>query len=152
MQGIIDDAKLMEEECVRAETKAQKDYENFTADTAKSIKMKTQDITTKSEDKAKAETDKTQAQTDLDATLTELETLANEEADLHKECDFLLKNFDLSQAARSAEIESLKQANQIFSGASFQAFLQSYGASSQRAFHSLRNAWRSIDSGCFYCV
>merc|ERR1719389_963647 len=114
----------MEAECVRSEEKAQKDYDEFVAETNKSIETKSTAIVTKSEDKAKAEEDKTQAQKDLDATLTEIENLHNEEADLHKECDFILKNFELTQAARSDEIESLKQANMVFSGASFQGFLQ----------------------------
>jgi chaperonin cofactor prefoldin len=127
MQGIIDDAKAMEAECIRAEEKAQKDYDEFVAETNKSIETKSTAITTKTEDMAKAEEDKTQAQKDLDATLTEIEHLINEEADLHQECDFVLKNFDVTQAARSDEIESLKQANQVFSGASFGLFLQKLG-------------------------
>merc|ERR1719359_374953 len=61
MQGIIDDAKAMEAECIRGEEKAQKDFEDFLNDTGKSIEAKTTDITTKSEDKAKAESDKVQA-------------------------------------------------------------------------------------------
>jgi len=126
MTGIIDDAKAMEEECIRAETKAQKDYDVFVSESEKTIEMKTNDITTKTADKAKAEDDLVQAKKDMDATLTELESLANSEAELHEECDFLLKNFDSSQAARSAEMESLKEANQIFSGASFKLFLQKY--------------------------
>merc|ERR1719313_1306281 len=124
MQGIIDDAKAMEAECIRAEEKAQKDYDNFVKDTNTSIDKKTSEIEAKTEDKAKAEQDLVQAKKDLDATITELENLYNEEADLHKECDFLIENFEVSQAAREEEMESLKQANQIFSGASFQAFLE----------------------------
>jgi len=126
MQGIIDDAKEMETECVHAEETAQKDYEDFTKDTRLAVDTKTKDMETKSADKATAEADKSQADKDMEATLTELEALINEEADLHKECDFLIKNFEISQAARSAEMESLKQANQIFSGASFKLLLQSY--------------------------
>jgi len=124
MQGIIDDAKGMEAECIRAEEQAQKDFDDFKKDTENAIETKTTDIETKSEDKAKAESDKAQADVDVEATITELENLANEEHALHKECDFVLKNFEITQAARDAEIESLKQANQIFSGASFKSFLQ----------------------------
>merc|ERR1719324_974855 len=113
MQGIIDDAKAMEVECVHAEETAQKDYEKFTKDTRTSIETKTTDIETKSEDKAKAEEDKAQADRDLEAKITELEALTNEEHDLHKDCDFVLKNFEESQQARSDEIEGMKQANQI---------------------------------------
>jgi len=126
MQGIIDDAKAMEAECIRAEEKAQKDFEDYVKETNHSIDTKTKSIETKTADKAQAEDDKVQAQKDLDATITELESLYNEEADLHKECDFLLKNFEISQAAREEEMESLKQANMIFSGATFQEFLQRY--------------------------
>lgn len=124
MQGIIDDAKAMEAECIRAETKAQADYEDFTKDTNTSIETKTSAIETKTADKAKAEADKVQAEKDMDEKITEIENLVNEEHALHKECDFVLKNFETSQAAREEEIESLKQANQIFSGASFEAFLE----------------------------
>jgi len=119
MQGIIDDAKAMEAECIRAETKAQKDFDDFVKDTNKSITMKSDAINTKSEDKAKAEEDKVQADKDMETTLTELETLANEAADVHKKCDFLLKNFETIQAARDNEIEGLNQATDVFSGASF---------------------------------
>jgi chaperonin cofactor prefoldin len=124
MQGIIDDAKAMEAECIRAEEKAQKDFEDFEKDTKTSIDTKTSAIETKTADKAKAEADKVQAEKDMDEKITEIENLVNEEHALHEECDFILENFETSQAAREEEIESLKQANQIFSGASFEAFLE----------------------------
>merc|ERR1719161_3301565 len=119
MQGIIDDAKAMEDECIRAEKKAQAEFDRMTKDTREAVEMKTNEITTKSEDKAKAEEDKVQADTDMEATLTELEALLNEKADLHKKCDFLLDNFEIIQAARNNEIKGLRQATDVFSGASF---------------------------------
>jgi peptidoglycan hydrolase CwlO-like protein len=119
MEGIITDAKAMEAECIRAEEKAQKDFESMSKDTREAVETKTSDINTKSEDKAKAEEDKVQADTDMEATLTELEQLINEKADLHKKCDFLLANFEVTQAARNNEIEGLRQATDVFSGASF---------------------------------
>ena len=48
-----------------------------------------------------------------------LEQLANENADLHKSCDFTLKNFDVRQEAMSQEIEALNQAKAVLSGADF---------------------------------
>jgi len=74
--------------------------------------------------KAKDEKDKVEAENELESVLGELEALDNENADLHKECDFTLKNFDLRQTARGDEIEALKQAIAMFSGASFSAFLE----------------------------
>merc|ERR1719152_211612 len=120
MQGIIAEAKGMEAEAIRGEEDAQKAYESFVKDTNDAITEKTKDIVNKSDMKAKAESDKVEKE----AEMGDLESLANENADLHKSCDFTLKNFDLRQGARDDEIEALKQALSIFSGASFAAFLQ----------------------------
>ena len=53
--------------------------------------------------KAQAEKAKVEAETDLEATKTELEMLANGKADLHKSCDFVMKNFEIRQEARDEE-------------------------------------------------
>merc|ERR1740133_570915 len=124
MQGIIDDAKAMEAEAIRGEEDSQKSYEDFVKDTNTSIEAKTKDIISKSSMKAKAEQEKVQAETEHEGVTGELEQLANENADLHKSCDFTLKNFELRQTARDDEIEALKQAIAMFSGASFSAFLE----------------------------
>jgi len=124
MQGIINDAKAMEAEAIRGEEDSQKAYEDFVQETNLSIDAKTKDITNKSEMKARAESDKVEAETEKEAVMGELEQLMNENADLHKSCDFTLKNFELRQTARDDEIEALKQALAMFSGASFSAFLQ----------------------------
>merc|ERR1719482_356555 len=116
MSGIINDAKAMEAEAIRGEESAQKQYEEFVKDSNLSIEEKTKDIVGKTEAKAKAEEAKVEAQTERDAVLGELEQLANENADLHKSCDFTLKNFELRQTAREEEIEALKQSIAMFSG------------------------------------
>ena len=38
--------------------------------------------------------------------------------DLHGECDFTIKHFDVRQESRDSEIEALKQSVAILSGAS----------------------------------
>ena len=65
-----------------------------------------------------------EAEVEKEAVMTELEQLANEDADLHSSCDFVLKNFEIRQTARDQEIEALKQAKAILSGAKFSEFLQ----------------------------
>merc|ERR1719159_777261 len=124
MSGIINDTKAMEAEAIRGEETAQKTYESFVKDTNMSIDEKTKDIVGKSDAKAKAEADKVEAMEERDGVLGELEQLANENADLHKSCDFTLKNFELRQTAREEEVEALKQSIAMFSGASFSAFLE----------------------------
>merc|ERR1719223_936003 len=124
IQQIINDAKAMEAEAIRSEEDAQKAYEDFVKETNLSIEAKTKEIINKSEEKAKAETDLTQAQQDKEAVLLELEQLSNYNAELHQSCDFVTKNFEIRQTARDEEIEALKQAKAILSGAKFEEFLQ----------------------------
>merc|ERR1719174_582009 len=122
MQGIIGEAKAMEAEAIRGESDTQQAYETFVKDTNTSIEEKTKDIVSKSDMKAKAEGEKVEAETEHESVMGELEQLMNENADLHKSCDFTLKNFELRQTARDDEIEALKQALAMFSGTSFSAF------------------------------
>merc|ERR1719262_1612481 len=100
MQAIIDDSKTMEAEAVRGEEEAQADYEAFVKDSDAAIEAKTKDITSKSDSKAKNEGEKVQSETSMESLMGELQTLANQNADLHKECDFVLKNFEIRQGAR----------------------------------------------------
>jgi len=119
MEGIITDAKIMETEAIKAEQDSQSAYEAFVKNTNDSIASAQKAIVNMSEDKAKAEESLTQAEQDLKATMSELEQLASYAADLHKSCDFTLKNFDVRQEAMSQEIEALNQAKAVLSGADF---------------------------------
>jgi len=125
IQQIITDAKLAENEAITAEADAQKAYESFVQDTNGSIEEKTKDMVTKTEEKAKAEAELTKSKETLDKVMTDLQLLSEEAADLHGECDFVLKNFEIRQSSRMGEIEALKQVLAILSGAKFSAFLQS---------------------------
>merc|ERR1719263_1098906 len=124
IQQIINDAKAMEAEAIQSEEDAQKAYEEFVKDTNASMEEKSKDIVNKSELKAKAEADKTEKEEEKENVMLTLEQLSNEAADLHKACDFTLKNFDIRQTGRDEEIEALKQAKAILSGAKFSLFLQ----------------------------
>merc|ERR1719301_298449 len=124
LEQIISDTKTLEAEAIKAESDAQKAYEAFVKDTNASVEEKTRDITNKSDEKAKAEQDKTSAEEAKEAAMNEQQMNKNEEADLHKSCDFTLKNFDIRQAARDQEVEALRQAKAILSGAKFAELLQ----------------------------
>merc|ERR1712166_1142206 len=103
---------------------AQKAYEEFVKETNASIEEKSKDIVNKSETKAKAEADLVEAKESKEATMLELEQLSSYNAQLHQSCDFVMKNFELRQTARDEEVEALKQAKAILSGAKFEEFLQ----------------------------
>merc|ERR1739844_692263 len=126
IEQIITDAKAMEAEAIRSEEDAQKAYEDFVKETNNSIEAKSRDIVNKSEEKAKAETELVDAKKAKEAAMLELEQLSNYEAELHQSCDFVLKNFELRQTARDEEVEALRQAKAILSGAKFEEFLQRF--------------------------
>merc|ERR1719207_305998 len=127
IQMIIDDAKAMEEDAIKAEEGAQIAYEVFTTETNDAITAATKESITSAETKAKTEAEKSETELARDGVVSEIEALIGENADLHKSCDYTLKNFDLRQAARQSEMEALKQALSILSGAAFSAFLQHGG-------------------------
>jgi len=121
---IIEDAKAMEKEAVDAEQESQVAYTSFVESTNASIDTKARAITTKAAEKAKTEIELVKSKEILEEIVTELEQLSNYNAELHKSCDFVMKNFDLRQTARDEEVEALKQAKAILSGAKFSEFLQ----------------------------
>jgi len=124
IQMIIDDAKAMEAEAIKAEEDSQKAYEAFVTEANDSITTNEKAIVHAEKAKAKAEGDKAEAEEELGSVKTELDALMDENKDLHESCDYTLKNFDVRQTARDDEIEALKQALSMLSGASFSAFLQ----------------------------
>jgi len=124
IEEIINDAKAMEAEAIRSEEDVQKAYEDFVKETNASIEAKSKEIVNKSEEKAKAESDLVETKEAKEAVMLELEQLSNYNAELHQSCDFIMKNFDIRQTARDEEIEALKQAKAILSGAKFEEFLQ----------------------------
>jgi len=125
IEQIISDAKAMEAEAIRSEEDAQKAYEDFVKETNASIETKSKEIVNKSEEKAKGESDLVEAKESKEAVLTDLEQLSNYNAELHGSCDFVMKNFEVRQTARDEEVEALRQAKSILSGAKFEEFLQS---------------------------
>merc|ERR550514_803516 len=124
IEQIIEDAKAMETDAIKAEEQAQVAYETFVTETNAAIDAATKESITSAENKAKAEAEKSETELARDGVVSEIEALIGENADLHKSCDYTLKNFDLRQAARQSEMEALKQALSILSGAAFSAFLQ----------------------------
>ena len=100
LQQIIAEAKQLEADAIKAESDGQKAYETYVKDTNASIEEKSRDITNKSSEKAGAEADKVAAEEDKETAMNEQQQLMNENADLHKSCDFTLKNFDIRQTAQ----------------------------------------------------
>jgi len=119
LASIIADAKAMEAEATRSEEETQAAYDAYVKESKSSIAAKSKSVVNKSEEKAKAEKDLVEAKEDEEAVTLELEHLANSLAELKQDCDFLMDNFEVRQTARDEEVEALKQAKAILSGAKF---------------------------------
>mmetsp|Transcript_37487 Transcript_37487/g.60074 ORF Transcript_37487/g.60074 Transcript_37487/m.60074 type:complete len:741 (-) Transcript_37487:74-2296(-) len=118
IEKLIYDTKDITAESKKSEGEAQAAYEALVADTNASIENLTKEITSKTKAKAQAKKDLGLTQDDHAGAITELENLGKTNADLHAECDYVMKNFGIRQAARAEEIEALQQAKQILDGAS----------------------------------
>lgn len=116
IEQIIEDSKALEAEAVKGETDAQSSYETFVKDSNDLIAKLNESVSMKTKAKATAKMDFEQAKSDLESTETELASLAQYEADLHRDCDFVLKNFNIRQKARMDEMEAIQQAKAILSG------------------------------------
>lgn len=119
LQQIINDAKSMEAEALRAEADAQEAYESFVVETNRSITTKTKGRIDDEDDKAKKEVERSEALSTREGLQFTLDQLASEEVDFHKSCDFVVKNFEVRQEARDEEVEALRQAKSILSGSDF---------------------------------
>merc|ERR1719440_1804746 len=116
LEEVLADTRKTEDQAIQSEQDAQTAYENFMKDSNKSILKTQQAISDMQGAKARAKGELSLAETDFKQPMTELEGLDQTNNDLHKSCDYTLKNFDARQAARAAEVDALKEAKNILSG------------------------------------
>merc|ERR1740130_1553668 len=118
IEKLIYDTKDITAKSKKSESEAQAAYEALVGDTNDSIANLTKQVTTKTKDRSQAKKDLSLTQSDLGDTVQELEDLGKTNADLHSECDYVMKNFMIRQKSRADEVEALQQAKQILGGAS----------------------------------
>merc|ERR1719401_3007617 len=106
-------------EAKTTESDAQADYEQAMKDAAEKRATDTQTLADKR--KAKAETEaslESNSEENAATTKTLMATLEHIQS-LHAECDWLLQYFEVRKEARAGEIDSLKSAKAVLSGADF---------------------------------
>jgi len=108
------------------EKDSQADYEKMMNDSAEKRAMDTRALSDKEGAKANTEESFEGNKEEKTATTKELMAVHEYISSLHAECDWLLKYFDVRKEARSGEIESLKSAKAVLSGADF-SLLQTRG-------------------------
>jgi len=119
IQKLANELKMEIQSNEMEEKEAQKDYEELMAESASKRAADSKTITEKETQKAGLEGDLGMAKKDKKATATDLMALGEYVAQLHGNCDFLLKNFDVRKEARSGEIDAIGKAKAVLSGADY---------------------------------
>merc|ERR1719335_1747389 len=101
------------------EKNAQAEYEEFIADSAKKRAEDSKAIADKGGAKAEAEDELLGWAKELKSAKKEEMATAEYLKDLHLECDWLIENYSTRKEARSGEIEALKKAKAVLSGADY---------------------------------
>merc|ERR1719409_1999851 len=101
------------------EETAQKDYERLMAESQTTREQSVESITSKEAAKADLDTKVESTKEAKAGQEAELSNIKGYIAQLHANCDFLLENYDLRKTARANEVESLKNAKGVLSGANF---------------------------------
>jgi len=119
MDTIITDLEADTKEVEYAEKTAQKEYAELMEDSQGTRASDVKALTTKTAAKAAAEGSLMAAKEKRMAEATDLKLITTSIKELHVSCDFILQNGDLRAEARSNEIEGLKNAKAVLSGASY---------------------------------
>jgi len=112
----------LEKEMLVAKTEeknSQAEYEATVADAKEKRAGDLKDAQSKAGMKADLEGDIDEDAQDKDSKAKEQQAASEYTSNLHKECDWLLANFDVRREARGEEIERLKQAKAVLAGADF---------------------------------
>jgi len=117
MQTMIADVEKEITESKTEEENAQEEYETLIADSGQKRRMDSKSLSDK--ESAKADLEKALQQMAKEEKTTKFEVMATAETlkDLHLECDWLLSNFEARKEARTGEIDALKKAKAVLSGA-----------------------------------
>merc|ERR550514_1532161 len=133
MDNLIKDLDKEMTVATATEKDAQEDYEKLMSDSAAQRAESSKAITDKEAAKAELESALQAKTEDKAGTSKELGAALEYIADLHAECDWLLKFYDTRKEARASEIDALGQAKAVLSGADY-SLLQT-GAASRTRVH-----------------
>jgi len=101
------------------EKDAQAEYEQFMADSAAKRAADSKSISEKEEAKAGLAADNVKNNAERKSKMTEAMAKADYIKNLHLECDWLVSNFEVRKEARAGEVDSLKKAKAVLSGANY---------------------------------
>jgi len=101
------------------EKDAQKEYEEFVAEAGEKRAADSKSAEQKSGEKAELEAALIKSQQDAKDTTKEAYLKDVQIKDLHSECDWLISTYEVRKEARAGEVDSLKKAKAVLSGADY---------------------------------
>jgi len=119
MDMLVADLDKEIQEMTVEEKDAQAEYEKFMEDAAAKRAADSASVAEKEGAKADQEALLQKLTAEHKDTLMAIMTKEEELKDLHLDCDWLLSNFEARKAARAGEVESLKKAKAVLSGADY---------------------------------
>jgi hypothetical protein len=119
MDGLKQELAAEIQELEFNEKDAQEEYEQMVTDSADKRAADTKSIEEKTAVKAGLEDELVKNGDAKAGAEAELMATKQYEADLHADCDFLLQNYETRKEARTNEIDALKKAKAVLSGADF---------------------------------
>jgi len=105
------------------EKDAQAEYETMMADSAEKRTTDSKALADKESAKADLESKALKLKEEETATMKEVLAAAETLKNLHLECDWLVSNFEVRKEARAGEVDALKKAKAVLSGADY-SFIQ----------------------------
>jgi len=116
---LVKDLVLEMTEAETGEKEGQKDYEQMMADSADKRAADSKTIADKEQNKADAEVSLQDHKRGQLEAFKQHQNTVQYIAALHAECDWLIQFFDVRKEARTGEVEALKNAKAVLSGASY---------------------------------
>merc|ERR1740122_469901 len=101
------------------EKDAQSEYEKMMADSSEKRRVDSESLADKESAKADLESKALKLKEEETATMKEVMSTAETLKNLHLECDWLVSNFEVRKEARTGEMDALKKAKAVLSGADF---------------------------------
>merc|ERR1719329_441927 len=119
MDAMVADLDKEMQEADTEEKDAQAEYEEMMKDSAEKRVTDSKSITEKEGTKADDEANLQKLEKERLAKMHEAMATVSVIENLHKDFNWLLKNFDVRKSARAGEVEALKKAKAVLSGADF---------------------------------
>eukprot|EP00930_Biecheleria_cincta_P014260 TRINITY_DN12353_c0_g1_i1.p1 TRINITY_DN12353_c0_g1~~TRINITY_DN12353_c0_g1_i1.p1 ORF type:complete len:791 (-),score=236.53 TRINITY_DN12353_c0_g1_i1:39-2411(-) len=120
LQSLMDEAGALLDKAAAAENEAAAAYGELISQTKKNIEALDSELTARSVALSRAKKQLRRTMNNIKFSIKEQGDLGHQKNNLKSDCDFLLKNFEKMKRAREQEMEALKQAKFVLSGATIE--------------------------------